>query len=290
MIFDNLNEERDYILDSSLISTTFLKSEINKELYDTKIVWCNDYIQVYKLNDKKLKNKKIEKEKNILNIDTDNLIKQGNKYTITNELKEIEFKNIIRSKFECQRLVKCNSNEWRTFITLTFKKNISDINYANKEFNKFISKIRRVFKSLKYICVPEFQKRGAIHYHLLTNIDINNEKVIYRQNNNKKFLHVKFWNNGFDKVDNVIGDIKKIVGYISKYMTKDVDNRLFGKHRYLYSQNLIKPSISYLDLSNPKHLEFYKKLLNKKELIYQNEYENSYNNDLILFEEYLLNK
>ena len=32
-----------------------------------------------------------------------------------------------------------------------------------------------------------------------------------------------------------------IIGYLSKYMTKDIDNRLFGKRRYLYSQNLVKP-------------------------------------------------
>ena len=280
-----LNEVRDSILDSSLISTTFCEQQSNKELYDTKIVWCNNYIQIYNLSDKKLKNKKIDKDNNILKMDTDNLITQNTK--TNNDLKQIDLKNIIRSKLECQRLAKCNSNDWHTFITLTFKKNIKDIVFANREFNKFISKVRRIFNNLKYICVPEFQKRGAIHYHLLTNIDIADNNLIYEQIDNKKFLHIKYWNNGFDKVDNVSGDIKKIIGYISKYMTKDIDDRLFGKHRYLYSQNLNKPCVSYLDLSNPKHILFYKKLIEKKELIYKNVYENSYNNDLILFEEYL---
>jgi len=279
------NKNRDSILDSSLISTTFLNLESNKELYDIKVIWCNDYIQVYKLNTKKIKNKRQEKDDSILNIDTDKLFKLGNKNN--NELKQVEIKNIIRSKLECQRLAKCNSNDWKTFITLTFSENIQDISFANKEFNKFIFKIRRVYKELKYICVPEFQKRGAIHYHLLTNIDVNNNNLIYKQLDNKKFLHIKYWNNGFDKVDNVNGDIKKIVGYISKYMTKDVDDRLFGKHRYLYSQNLTKPCVSYLNLSDSKHLLFFNRILKEKELIYQNKYENHYNNDLILFEEYL---
>ena len=278
-------EARDSILDSSLISPTFCNLESNKELYDTKIIWCNNYIQIYKMKDRKIKNKKINKDINILNIDTDNLIKKEN--VKNNDLREIELKNINRSKLKCQRLAKCNSNDWHTFITLTFKENIKDIVFANNEFEKFITKVKRVFKDLKYICVPEFQKRGAVHYHLLTNISIDNNKLIYKQVDNNKFLHIKYWNNGFNKVDNVSGDIKKIIGYISKYMTKDIDNRLFGKHRYLDSQNLQKPCISYLDLSNLKHLDFYKRILKNKELIYQNEYENSYNNDLILFEEYL---
>ncbi len=282
-----MKKERDYLLDSSLISATFSQIENTKKLYNMKVVYCNDYIQLYTFNnDKFYKNKDIDDKKalNILNVDTDNL--KTNNYSNSSDIKGIEIKNIMRSKLQCQRLAKCNSNIWETFITLTFQKNVININVGNKEFKNFVRKVRRIYNDFKYLCVPEFQKRGAIHYHLLTNISIKNDKLIYKQIDNKKFLHIKYWNNGFTKVDNIKNDIKKIIGYISKYMTKDIDDRLFGKHRYFYSQNLNKPQISYLNLSNKKHCEFLINILNNKTLIYNNKYIDNFYNDEILFEEY----
>lgn len=270
----------DTLLDSSLIVTT------NKFKYNIKIINCNDYIQVYYTPNYKIKKdqnlESSNKKTNIKKIDTDNLVKKDNTTTPT-----IEVKNIMRSKLECQRLAKCNANDWKTFITLTFEENITDIKQANKKFRYFIDKIQRVYKELKYICIPEFQKRGAAHYHLLTNISIDNTDLIYLQENNNKFKHIKYWNEGFTKVDTLDKDIKKIIGYISKYMTKDIDNRLYNHHRYFYSRNLNKPKTEYLDLENKIHLEYYNKLLSNKSMIYQNEYINLYDNDLILFKEFL---
>jgi len=270
------------LLDSSLIVAT------NKpDLYNVKLIDCGNYMQVYYLQKQKKKDKNLKREekesKNILNIDTDNLIKKENKNCENN----IAFKNIMRSKLDCQRLAKTNASEWKTFITLTFEENILDIDKANKELKKFIYKVKRVYNDLKYIGIPEFQKRGAVHYHILTNIDIDNTKLIYSQQNNEKFKHIKYWNNGFTKVDNLKNDIKKIIGYISKYMTKDADNRLYNRHRYFYSKNLQKPKINYLNLENTTHLNFYKSKLKNKELIYNNIYVNSYNEELIEFKEFL---
>ncbi|MBE6149774.1 MAG: hypothetical protein E7170_03530 [Firmicutes bacterium] len=279
-------EVLDLLLDSSLILAT------DSETYNVKLISCGDYIQIYSFQDEKVKKvkdiEKISEDKKINYIDTDNLFKidKTNSSNTTKE-KKIEFKNINRSKLECQRLAKANSNEWRTFITLTFEENITDINYANKKLKYFIDKIRRIFKNFKYICIPEFQKRGAVHYHLLTNISIDDERFIFAQEDNKKFKHIKYWNEGFTKVDNLYKDIKKIIGYISKYMTKDIDNRLYNHHRYLFSRNLEKPKISYLDLNNEKHLEFYMNIINNKTEIYNNIYKSTYTEELIEFQEFL---
>ena len=137
-----------------------------------------------------------------------------------------------------------------------------------------------------YLCIPEFQKRGAVHYHLLTNINVNNTELIYKQETNKKFLHVKYWNEGFTSVEKLNGDKKKIIGYISKYMTKDIDNRLFGRRRYFYSLNLKKPRVEYLDLENLKHKKYLENLINNKKVVYENIYINPYNNEEILFKEF----
>lgn len=260
------------LLDSSLITTT-------KQLYNVKLINCNNYIQLYYHNEDKIVKSKKDDELNLNKID--NVDKSNNV-----DLKEIELKNIIRSKLECQRLAKCNIDEWSIFITLTFAENITDINYANKKLRYFCDKVRRVFPNFMYLCIPEFQKRGAVHYHILSNIDINNKDLIYKQIDNEKYLHIKYWNEGFTSVEKVKGDKKKVIGYISKYMTKDIDNRLFGHRRYFYSQNIKKPITEYLDINNPKHLNYLNKLINNKNIVYENIYVNPYNNEIVSFKEF----
>ena len=58
------------------------------------------------------------------------------------------------------------------FLTLTFKKNIKTPKEANAYFTRFMKKLNyQVFKSkksvIKYLAVVEFQKRGAVHYHVV---------------------------------------------------------------------------------------------------------------------------
>lgn len=276
--------ELNALLDSKLIVTTKL------DLYDVKLVDCGDYVQVYKYQNTKTRKSKDSKnedlELNSINIDIDLEKKKENK-VLSEEPKEIKEKNIIRSKLECQRIAKANMNEWKTFITLTFAENETDIKIANKKFRYFVDKMQRVKKDFKYICIPEFQKRGAIHYHMLCNIDINDSKLIYAQEDNKKFKHIKYWIDGFTKVDVLNSDAKKVVGYISKYMTKDIDNRLFNRHRYFYSRNLQLPKASYIDLSNTRDEEFFNKKIQDKHLIYENQYINPYDNQNVVFLEYL---
>lgn len=268
------------LLDSSLIITT--KDDLK---YNAKLIVCGNYIQLYEFENTKYIKSDNKTDLNLkkINISFDN----SNNFSNKEELKHVEARNINRSKLECQRLAKSNADEWKTFITLTYKENLTDIDIAKKDFRYFIDKVQRVYKNLKYICIPEFQKRGAVHFHMLTNIDINNNILIYSQDNNSKFKHIKFWHKGFTKVDNLSNDIKKIVGYVSKYMTKDIDNRLYNRHRYYYSRNLIKQKEEYLNLNNPRHIKYLKKILQNKNLIYNNEYQNFYNSEKVAFKEFL---
>lgn len=277
-----IEEKNSTILDSRLIVAT-------KDVYDIKLVECGDYTQVYIYSDKKMKhlskddNNDLELKRYQFNQ------KFGSSESSHEKLKsseKIDIKNIIRSKLECQRLAKSNIDDWKTFITLTFEDNVTDIELANKRFKYFIDKVRRVKKDIKYLCITEFQKRGATHYHMLTNIDIDDDKLIYSQEDNQKFKHIKYWNDGFTSIEVIKGDVKKIIGYIAKYMTKDIDNRLFNRHRYFYSRNLNKPVASFINLQNIKENEFYKKRIQDKELIYQNEYLNPYDNSNVVFLEF----
>ena len=198
------------LLDSSLISPT------NRKKYYIKVVDCGNYKQLYCYNDLKIKNdenlekntKSIKKSfQNMQKISSTYLFKEKN-LSRKSDLKFIEYKNISRSKFKLQRLVKANEEIFKTFITLTFKENIIDIENANRKFRYFIDTVRRKFDNFKYICVPEFQKRGAVHYHLLTNIPydsnlfFSDEKKIWsvKHKSYTIFKTLPFWKHGFSSI------------------------------------------------------------------------------------------
>ena len=69
-------------------------------------------------------------------------------------------------------------------------------------------------------------------------------------------------------------------------MTKDIDQKLFNRHRYFYSRNLITPSESYIDLDNPNDCEFLLKKIRGKEKIYSNQYINSFDGHDVEFQEF----
>ena len=288
------NEVLSILLDSSLIFET------NKKFVNIKLIDCGDYKHVYYYNDIKLKkDKNLDRFKDIsqtcVKIDRDRVGDEFSiekKKSLNNELKEIELKNINRSKFEMQRLIKTNEKEFKTFITLTFADNITDVEQANYLFHTWRTYIKKLKSDFKCVGVPEFQKRGAIHYHLLTNIDYNDTTLLSQEERriyNKKSgwqigKDVKGWKYGH----NMAKDMKDInvIGYLSKYMTKDVDNRLWGKRRYFYTRNLKKPIAYDIDLSN---LEDFKMFIDLLENDFIEEYSNNYIDFLnhnVTFKEY----
>lgn len=297
---------RDYLLDSSLISQ--YKSNYGINIFDVKIVNCGDYIQVYNYS---ILHSKVSEDKKTLTIDkkNENLLKMSNvdtenlKTSKESELKSISLSNAIRSKLNCQRIAKSNINVWESFITLTFADNVTDIATANKIFGSWSSNIKKLKKDFKYLCVPEFQKRGAVHYHILSNLGESDiDTIILRQKDftdkqlakmsnsaRSKCFNVRYWSKGFSRVDFLKGDIKKIIGYISKYMTEDIDNRLFGKKRYFYSQNIKKPNVEYLNLSNTDDMIYFGQLLKDVNIDFKSKYYDKFNNE-IEYVEYRINR
>lgn len=287
-------EAKPLLLDSSLKSAykeNFTR-DTQRVLYDVKLIRCGDYVQVYKFNTEKSKldknwdDNKIPKV-SIKDIDTEDLSK-------TNELKSILLSNAIRSNLKCQRICKANREEWETFITLTFKENITDLSYANNKFHNWVSNVRKLKKDFKYVAVPEFQKRGAVHYHILSNLGLNDKDIILKQQEKRgnaikfdQLFDVKYWSQGFARVDFIKNDYKKIYSYICKYMTKDIDNKLFGKKRYFFSQNLIQPKEEFLDLSNPEHYNYFMQLTQNKSIEYNRTYRDIYTKTDIDFIEFV---
>jgi len=155
--------------------------------------------------------------------------------------------SINRTKTEIRRLVNSNP-QLNKFLTLTFAENITDLKTANYIFNKFILRMNYKYPDFEYLAVPEFQKRGAVHYHLLCNLP---------------FIEIaelqEIWGQGFIKL-NKIDNVNNVGAYVSKYLGKEMDERSFGKKKFFRSQDL-KQSVEILGWLAEKFVEKFLSLL-----------------------------
>jgi len=140
-------------------------------------------------------------------------------------------KTIYRAVNTLRRLIFANFTENDKFITLTFNNeqdfDINDLDECLIRYQKFMRKLRAKYKFLKYLTVPEFQKRGAVHYHILCNLPYITQSELQ-----------KLWPYGFSKI-NAVKSTTHLALYLVKYLSKKFDDpRKFG-HR-LYPDVLLK--------------------------------------------------
>lgn len=142
--------------------------------------------------------------------------------------KKVQY-SINRTKTEIRRLVNANP-QLNKFMTLTFADNITDLKTANYMFNQFIKRISYRYKNFEYFAVPEFQKRGAVHYHVLCNLPyIEMDALEY------------IWGHGMVNIRKV-DEVNNLGAYMSKYLGKELfSGRMFGKKKFFRSQTLKTP-------------------------------------------------
>lgn len=144
----------------------------------------------------------------------------------SNHSREHFYKSISRARNRIFDIVACNVNtipdyngelQKPKFLTLTFAENITDVKEANAEFTLFNKRLSYYLYQekrnvLKYICIPEFQKRGAIHFHVLYfNLPyVNFEKL------------TEIWGKGYIFIEGIkeTQNIEDFAKYVCKYMNK----------------------------------------------------------------------
>lgn len=148
--------------------------------------------------------------------------------------------NAKRSSMDFRRLILSNlrSDENPLLITLTFSENRTNLSECNVLFGLFIQRMRTSFgKGFKYIGVPEFQKRGAVHYHLLF---WGLPKGIFSSERTTRTI-AKIWQYGFIFIKETDGN-DRLSSYLAKYMIKAInDPRLFYHRAYYASRNVLRP-------------------------------------------------
>lgn len=151
-----------------------------------------------------------------------------------------------KARNEVRRQTLANFNEHSKFLTLTFAdgsvQDVTDVKECNYAFKKFIGRLRYWLKKnkpewpkLKYLAVIEFQDkngRGAVHYHMISNLPYIPNKEL-----------ADLWKNGFVRI-NDIKHVDNVGAYMVKYMLKDMgDERLKGEKAYLSTKGLNKSSV-----------------------------------------------
>ena len=160
-----------------------------------------------------------------------------------------------------RRLVNSNIAINSKFLTLTFADHVTDLKKANYEFKKFKQRfVYYLWVRIKYLCVPEFTKKGRIHYHVvLFNLPFVKNKTLQ-----------SIWSNGFIKI-NKIDNCDNVGAYVSKYMTKD-NEQMIEEKSYFTSRNLEKP----LEIVNEKEIEILADSLSPTDVVYLNSFVNDY--------------
>ena len=176
---------------------------------------------------------------------------------------------LIRAKREVRRLINSNVDAWGErpkFFTLTFAENVTDIKWANNEFKKFRQRLSRHIwgcpNNLKYVAVIEFQKRGAVHYHLVTfNMPYVPHKTL-----------LEIWGHGGVHI-RAIDDCDNVGAYVTKYMTKSHDDeRLREQKCYFSSRGLVKPFEEIIEKEDLDALRVALSPNKTYEMEFQNEY------------------
>jgi len=148
--------------------------------------------------------------------------------------------NAIRSRMVFSRIVETNLfRVGRPILaSLTYAENFKDIRGAWQDFRAFIVSMRGEFGSqFSYVAVPEFQKRGAVHFHaLFWGLPTGTVEV-----ERSTRVVAGIWGKGFVDLTHTDGD-PKIAGYIAKYMSKAyLDPRLCHLKAFTCSRNIQRP-------------------------------------------------
>ena len=194
--------------------------------YNFKVVVSGEHVEVYKY--KKSVWRDFEK-KDFENVRSQKEPKQLDAFEQMEIMKKKQQYSVNRTRTEIRRLI--NSNPQLTkFMTLTFADNITDLKEANYIFNQFIKRMNYKYPDFKYLAIPEFQQRGAVHYHLLCEMPFIHYSEIY-----------EIWGQGNIDIK-TLNDVDNIGAYVCKYLSKDMfDERTFGKKKFFRSQTLLEP-------------------------------------------------
>ena len=139
-------------------------------------------------------------------------------------------KSISRARTTVRRKLLSMSAD--RLLTLTFRENVQDIDDAWNCFKYFCKLMRFRYRDRwAYVCVPEYQKRGAVHFHLaiVGYYHANTVRRMWLRASGKRGGNVDITTPR--KAGKNSWNPKRIAAYLTKYITKG-DSVDFNRRRY----------------------------------------------------------
>lgn len=169
--------------------------------------------------------------------------------------------NLIRARRTVRDLILCNP--FNLFCTFTFAADKLDRN----DLGKCSKRIRELFKNyrnryapdFRYIIIPEYHKNGAIHFHgMVSGIrpeDLKVPDLIPKRGrggvvelvpNTRRYVDWPYYSQklGFFSCSKV-RNYTACARYVSKYITKDLEQLPKGLNVYMCSQGLRRPELVF---------------------------------------------
>jgi hypothetical protein len=170
-------------------------------------------------------------------------------------------KSTSRARTSLRRAVQAGN--LNVMLTLTFRRNLTDIDQAWPICIRFIRAMRDALGEFSYVVVAERQKRGAWHFHLALR-GWQNLPLI-------RDCWSRAGGDGNVDVQPFKGPVQKMASYMSKYISKsftdeELDRR--SHHRYRRSQDLTPEAFVQVVTMDPQEArETFKRLFAEMGLV-----------------------
>lgn len=229
--------------------------------------------------------------------DKDKLTKEKHGGKVRKLVKELQEKyglerrsdNAKKTKKEFYRMVNANWELFNKFITLSFKRNVTNLEEAHSMFVEWRKEVKRLHPEFEYIAVREFQDRGSVHYHILARLDYMDKDEFkkftdkwrkYDAGINVLRLKVDKRSKKRDWKKEQQAIIDNVGAYLTSYLKKAMeDPRLVGKKFYFTSRGLKKPVEVYGKKNEDEDKKIIQQVLQKLagvKKVFQSEYETEY--------------
>ena len=243
-----------------------IRIKINKLITENTVKAAKKTKFINKIR-REYKNKKVEEEIFALNLFDPQY--QRKRRLLNSELHISNVQNMCRSASRSRQSLYdiCKCNEFDFFVTLTFdaeKVDRFDDKKTKRKYTQWVNYVKKQFPDMFFVTVPEYHKRGALHFHMLVGgVTMEELKCVpaltkrgkLKYKHGKQIFNITAWRWGFSTLSKVENS-EASKHYICKYITKQhYDDRFFNKRRYYVSQNIKRPFIEKWHVSPERCLD-----------------------------------